>query len=152
MLKIPRQLDAFVRRQDKPTSEGNGDGGSSTKTSTSASPTRTSNKNSATPTDNGASHEEGSLAADKPQTESPSATKGSNNNHSDDNNGNNNNDNSEDVKTDAAGNPVITDANASHWSLIMPTGVSYLSGAPHQVARAASLGILGAVVAAAAMF
>ncbi|KAJ2442921.1 hypothetical protein GGF42_006804, partial [Coemansia sp. RSA 2424] len=43
--------------------------------------------------------------------------------------------------TDAEGNPIVTNENASYWNMITPTGVSYLSGG-WRVAPGAVLGVV----------
>ncbi|KAJ1669686.1 hypothetical protein GGF38_002066, partial [Coemansia sp. RSA 25] len=43
--------------------------------------------------------------------------------------------------TDAEGNPIVTNENASYWNMITPTGVSYLSGGWRVAPGAAALGV-----------
>ncbi|KAJ2009929.1 hypothetical protein GGI04_000028 [Coemansia thaxteri] len=53
------------------------------------------------------------------------------------------------LDTDADGNPIVTDENASYWSLIAPTGVNYLSSgwrAAPGVAVGVGVVVLGALV------
>ncbi|KAJ2456015.1 hypothetical protein EV183_000358 [Coemansia sp. RSA 2336] len=141
MLRIPKDIAHMYRRQDEPNSESTAPEPSSTKekpSSTHESPSPTSDKSSS---------EEGPLESDSPDPEAS----GDNNDNNDNSDGGNSDQGSQgvttDAPTDAQGNPIITDVNVSYWSLIQPTGVSYMSGASKQAAG--TLGIVGALVAAA---
>ncbi|KAJ2714302.1 hypothetical protein H4R19_001803 [Coemansia spiralis] len=152
-LRIPRLLSGLLRREDKPApaDNGGGDNNNNKETAkTTASPTPTQGKNTATDHANTAT-EQGGLEPDKSRTGTTPTSAHDNKSDGGDDNENDNHKSQDNVKTDAAGNPVITDGNASQWSLIMPTGVNYLSGAPRLAASAATFGALGAAIVLAAL-
>ncbi|KAJ2776876.1 hypothetical protein H4R18_005443 [Coemansia javaensis] len=148
--RVPRELgrlDNLYRRDDpSPADGGGGDGPTTSPTTTSTSTTPTPTSTKTTPTSGG---EQGALGSDKapPKTSTTTSSKGNNNNN---NQSKDNGDNESGVATDGNGNPIITDVNVSEWSLIMPTGVNYLSGAPRLAGAAAS--IAGAIAVAVALF
>ncbi|KAJ2851697.1 hypothetical protein IWW36_000842 [Coemansia brasiliensis] len=138
MLRIPKDVVHMHRRQDESASESTTPEPSSTKEKPSSS------HESPSPTPEKSSSEEGALESDSPDPEAS----GDNNDNSDgDNSDQQSQDIPTDAPTDAQGNPIITDVNVSHWSLIQPTGVSYMSGASRQTAG--TLGIMGALIVAA---
>ncbi|KAJ2174004.1 hypothetical protein GGH19_003748 [Coemansia sp. RSA 1807] len=161
MAKIPKAMAHVYRRQDASADEESStkdEKSSSTKEEkpsstkdekpeSSKSPTPTPEKSSSADSKDKSATEEGTLEEDKPDSGASNNDDDGDNN--DDNSGDGDSAQSDDVVTDADGNPIITDVNVSYWSLIQPTGVSYLSNAPNPIAS--SLGMLGAVAAVAAI-
>ncbi|KAJ1875457.1 hypothetical protein LPJ55_000622 [Coemansia sp. RSA 990] len=146
MLRIPKDVAHMYRRQDESGDE------STTPESSSAKEKPSSHESpSPSPTPEKSSSEEGALESDSPDPEASGDNNENNDNDSDNSNGENSDQGSQDIPTDAPtdaqGNPIITDVNVSYWSLIQPTGVSYMSGASKQTAG--RLGIMGALVVAA---
>ncbi|KAJ2082933.1 hypothetical protein H4R24_001203 [Coemansia sp. RSA 988] len=102
-----------------------------------------SGKDASDSEENSTDDEEGSLGSDEKDSDEERSGKG------DDDNSDGGSDN--EIETDEDGNPV-TDVNVSHWNLVQPTGVSYLSNAPRRAACGAiTVGAIG-IAAVAAMF
>ncbi|KAJ2388695.1 hypothetical protein GGI23_005999 [Coemansia sp. RSA 2559] len=135
MLRIPLGHKPHGKRADSSSS--------ASPTESSSAPSSKSSKPSATPTDSVS--EEGTLEADQSEETESSATKN--------NGGGTENHSNAEVVTDAQGNPIVTDLNVSHWEMITPTGVLYVSGASRHVpGAAAAWSAAGVALAAAAMF
>ncbi|KAJ2741824.1 hypothetical protein GGI20_004919 [Coemansia sp. BCRC 34301] len=163
--RIPRGFEHYAKRDGEESSDG-GEGETSKTTrpnSTTPTPTPTkggnnsSNTSSATstkPTSQGTSAkptnsskgsssggEQGPLESDKPE-HSTSQT------HTSTGTGTSAGEKPSGVDTDAEGNPIVTNPNASYWNMITPTGVSYLSGGWRAVPGTGMVVVVAAVVGA----
>ncbi|KAJ2778624.1 hypothetical protein GGI15_004124 [Coemansia interrupta] len=126
---------------------------SSSSTKSTATPKTSNTKGSKTST----TEEQGDLETDGEDNNSDEGDNNNNNNNNSNDGGDDNN-NSNDtadagVVNDENGNPIVTDANASYWQMITPTGVNYLSGASRMDASlAAGVAMAAAAACAAGLF
>ncbi|KAI9502922.1 hypothetical protein GGI25_003195 [Coemansia spiralis] len=154
IMRIPKGLEHHVKRAS-PSSSTDGSDNNDNESAPKPSSTSASSSSTTPKATNASSSEQGPLEADNSDDNNANQSDGNSGDAANNQNANSSDDDQSDanVVTDAQGNPIVTDLDVSHWDLITPTGVKYLSGASRTASHlVAALGVAGVAVAGAALF